>query len=302
MMQGNSSLFQSILKYSGKRYLWVSLVMTCVALIIFLLPHDVEPRNGGTWQGYVLGSLGAILIAWLLWLGIRKRQYKSSLGTYQGWVSAHVYLGVSVAFIASFHSAFQLGFNIHSLAYILLLAVVFSGLWGMWAYLALPERTSKIRKGLSRDECFSKLAELDQKILNVAQHCKNDVAKTCESAVVRTVIGGRARDILWGIDQSTVELDLAASSKGNILVSNAQQKQILDWLAKRLATSLGGKETEFLQQLLSLFAQRRLYILSIREDIRLHAWLKLWLYIHVPLSLGLLISLVAHILSVFMYW
>jgi len=270
-------------------------------MVIFLIPHAVESRNGGTWQGYTLGTLGALIIVWLLWLGIRKRQYKKASGTFQGWVSAHIYLGIALLFIASFHSAFQLGLNIHSLAYVLLLAVVFSGLWGLWAYLTLPERTSKIRNGISRDACMANLSELDQNIISTAQQCKIDVANTCESAVLKTVIGGRAFDILRGIDRSKAELaaiaDTAAAS-----VSNEQQKSILDWLAKRLSTSLGGKETESLQQLLSLFALRRVYISRVREDIRLHAWLKFWLYIHVPMSLGLLIALVAHILSVFMYW
>mgnify|MGYP000397287735 CR=1 FL=1 len=304
MMHGGTSLFQSILSYAGKRYFWVALILTLVSLAIFSSPSVVEPRNGGTWQGYTLGTIGALLIAWLLWLGIRKRQYKASIGTYQGWVSAHVYLGVAVLFIASFHSAFQLGFNIHSLSYVLLLAVVLSGLWGMWAYLTLPERTSKIRSGISRDACLSNLAEVDQCILATAQQCKTDVAKSCESAVVRTVIGGGVRDILMGIDRSKIELAMFSDESKNkeVLTSNSQQKSILDWLAKRLSLSLGGKETESLQELLSLFARRRVYIFRIREDIRLHAWLKLWLYIHVPMSLGLLISLIAHILSVFLYW
>jgi len=301
MTQGSSSLYQSILSYGGKRYLWLASILITFSMVIFLIPHAVESRNGGTWQGYTLGTLGALIIVWLLWLGIRKRQYKKASGTFQGWVSAHIYLGIALLFIASFHSAFQLGLNIHSLAYVLLLAVVFSGLWGLWAYLTLPERTSKIRNGISRDACMANLSELDQNIISTAQQCKIDVANTCESAVLKTVIGGRAFDILRGIDRSKAELaaiaDTAAAS-----VSNEQQKSILDWLAKRLSTSLGGKETESLQQLLSLFALRRVYISRVREDIRLHAWLKFWLYIHVPMSLGLLIALVAHILSVFMYW
>jgi hypothetical protein len=304
MISDSRPLFQSILSYAGKRYFWFAVILTLVSFAIFALPHEVEPRNGGTWQGYTLGIIAALLVVWLLWLGIRKRQYKSAVGTYQGWVSAHVYLGVAVLLIASFHSAFQLGINIHSLSYLFLLAVVFSGIWGMWAYLSLPARTSKIRNGVSRDDCLAKLADLDQSILASAQRCKTDVAQSCESAVVRTVIGGGIRDILLGIDRSKVELQPLNDehNRKQALVSNTNQKSVLTWLAKRLALSLGGKETESLQELLALFARRRVYIFRIREDVRLHAWLKLWLYIHVPMSLGLLISLIAHILSVFLYW
>jgi hypothetical protein len=31
-------------------------------------------------------------------------------------------------------------------------------------------------------------------------------------------------------------------------------------------------------------------------------WLRLWLYVHVPLTLALLAALIAHILTTFMYW
>lgn len=301
MTQGDASLFQTILSYSGKRYLWLALLLTLLAFGIYLSPHAIEPRNGGTWQGYTLGTLGTLLIVWLLWLGIRKRRYKQATGTYQGWVSAHVYLGVAVAFIASFHASFQLGMNIHSLAYVLLLSVVFSGLWGLWAYLSLPQRSARVRNGISRSDCLQKVADLDQEILATAQRCKVDVTQVCESAIYRTVIGGSAGDILRGKDRSVVELPNDSGGSAELL-PNPDQKQVLDWLARRLSSSLGGKETVSLQALVALFAQRRVFIERVREDIRLHAWLKLWLYVHVPMSLGLLIALIAHILSVFMYW
>ena len=43
-----------------------------------------QPPNGGTWQGYVLGTIGALLIVWLTLLGVRKRRYSSTLGTRAG--------------------------------------------------------------------------------------------------------------------------------------------------------------------------------------------------------------------------
>jgi hypothetical protein len=40
----------------------------------------------------------------------------------------------------------------------------------------------------------------------------------------------------------------------------------------------------------------------LRSDIRLQGWLKAWLYLHVPLTVGTLAALVVHILSTFIYW
>jgi len=39
-----------------------------------------------------------------------------------------------------------------------------------------------------------------------------------------------------------------------------------------------------------------------RRDVAYKARLDLWLYVHVPLSIALLVALVAHIVSVFFYW
>ena len=39
-----------------------------------------------------------------------------------------------------------------------------------------------------------------------------------------------------------------------------------------------------------------------RRDVQLKSWLDIWLYIHVPLSVALLVTLITHIVSVFFYW
>ena len=72
-----------------------------------------------------LGAVGALLIVWLTWLGVRKRSYSSTLGSVQGWTSAHVYLGTACLIIASLHSALQFGWNVHTLSYILMCVVIF---------------------------------------------------------------------------------------------------------------------------------------------------------------------------------
>ena len=68
-------IHRNLLLFRGARYLWWSLGLLVVSGVLYATQGDVQPPNGGTWQGYVLGSIGALLIVWLTLLGVRKRRY-----------------------------------------------------------------------------------------------------------------------------------------------------------------------------------------------------------------------------------
>ena len=57
-------LHQSILEYRKGRYGWWALLLIVGAVVLFGSHGDFQPPNGGTWQGYVLGSVGLALIVW----------------------------------------------------------------------------------------------------------------------------------------------------------------------------------------------------------------------------------------------
>ena len=58
--------------------------------------------------------------------------------TLQGWLSSHVYLGGSLVVLATLHTGFQFGFNVHTLSYFLMMLVILSGVYGTYVYLYLP--------------------------------------------------------------------------------------------------------------------------------------------------------------------
>jgi hypothetical protein len=55
-------------------------------------------------------------------------------------------------------------------------------------------------------------------------------------------------------------------------------------------------------ELISVVSARRVVLKRLRRDAQIRGWLEIWLYVHVPLSLGLLGALIAHVVSVFVYW
>ncbi len=302
-------MHQSVLAYRGSRYLWVALAV-CVASILAYAWHSPGiPPNGGTGLGYTLGTLGAALILWLMSFGIRKRAYASRAGTVQGWLSAHIYLGASLLLVVTLHAGFQVGWNVHTLAYLLMWVVVTSGVFGVFVYLRYPEFLSSNRASQTRAQLLGNLADLDARCLRVTAGMPMEFGEALLANRDRTLIGGTVLALLAGRDRSQILLPAtspATTQSSSTLryqaVSNPDQVALLEWLGRRLAASADGALSRQLQELLSLVGARRTLLARLRRDAQLKAWLDAWLYVHVPLSFGLLAALIAHVLAVFIYW
>jgi hypothetical protein len=289
-------IHRSLLMYRGARYMWWALTLSVASLALYVTQGDTQPPNGGTWQGYVLRTVGALLIVWLALLGVRKRRYSSTVGTVQGWTSAHVYLGSALILIATLHSGIQIGWNVHTLAYVLMLIVIFSGLFGLYTYMSYPESISKNREGGARSELFAELFELDRSARSVASRCAPDVAIAVDSGIERTTIGGGIYSQLFGRDNSFFVRGEGAP------VENIDQQPVIDFVGARLPRAAKGMEAANLQQLIVLLCRRQAVLRRIRRDIRLYGWLKIWLYFHVPITIALLVALIVHIVVTFFYW
>ena len=293
-------MHQSMLDFAGRRYLKIALALCGLSLLAYLWHDPISPPNGGTWLGYTLGGIGAALILWLTALGIRKRAYGSNLGTLQGWVSAHVYLGLSLILIATLHAGFQVGWNIHTLAYILMLIVIASGIVGVVAYLRFPEQLSANRSGLTATQMLQELADLDQRAERLVTNLPIEIGNAIRSAREHTRIGGSTLAILTGRDRSEVAL---AGSDGVIrLQANASQNLLLDWLGTQLSRSTDGEISRRITDLINIVAARRVALRRLQRDARIRGWLDIWLYFHVPVTFALLGALIAHVVSVFLYW
>lgn len=297
-------MHQSIVGYRHARYFWIALVLSLASIAAYMWHDPPDPPNGGTWLGYTLGTLGAVLIVWLMFLGIRKRSYKSRLGTVQGWTSAHIYLGTAVLILATLHAGWQVGWNVHTLAYVLMCLVIFSGFFGLFAYMRYPDLLTENRGGMTREQLFKQVQDLDRQCIRTAGGLDPETRALVQSAAERTSVGGSWWSQLTGGDGSMLELPAtyAEAGGGGALVSNTDQRKVVDLLSKRLAESRGGAELAQLQSLLSGVATKQGLMRRIRRDIRFHALLEIWLYVHVPLSFGLLAALLTHIVSVFIYW
>lgn len=289
-------MYQSFISYRGGRWFWISLVLCIVAIGVYAW-HDLpQPPGGGTWLGYTLGTIGALLILWLTYLGRRKRNYRSKLGTVQGWTSAHVYLGTSLIIIATLHAGFQFGWNVHTLAYVLMLLVIFSGFFGVWAYLRYPEMLSDNTGGKTRGDLYREVAEIDKQIMRQAGHLGSDMETAVASALDRTVVGGGM------IAQLTARDDSQVMMPGRGLVSNARQKPILDLVVDQLSQTSHREQASYLREVSNLIGARGRLLDRIRRDVQIQGLLRVWLYFHVPLAFACVAALIVHVFAVFVYW
>lgn len=306
---GSSHL--GFLRHAGFRWAKLALLLSAVSIAAYVWHPAPDGANGGTWLGYTLGGIGAFLILCLLWLGVRKRRYRSGLGTVKGWTSAHVYLGLSLLVVASLHCGFQFGLNIHTLSYVLMVLVIVSGLWGLFVYDRLPSRIGQLRAGGTRDAWIEEVFDLNEQAIKLADRVAPDVHQRIVVSAEKLRIGGNLWQQLFGRHatgeaeslRATLESRIARLRASAAPDSDPQAQSTAIFMAGQLQQpQLGEQDSGSLQKLLDLLSRRNALVARINHDINLHTRLQVWLLVHVPLSLALLAALIAHVFSVFFYW
>ena len=273
---------RTILEYRDYRYLKLAAFVVGAVILAYGWYRYPLGHYGGTPLGYTLGTIAALLIVWLMWLGVQKRRYRAT-GDIKGWVSAHVYLGASLIVIATLHAGFQVGWNVHTLAYALMLVVIASGFYGVYTYLRFP---SLMTGNLAEDTLESltlKIAEVDREARRAAIGMSDDINGAVLASIQKTRIGG-------GVFAQLREQP-----------SNCPTAAAVNMIKARTAT-LKGADARKHQELYGMILRKERLVARARKDIRFKAIMDLWLFFHVPLSVALLAALVAHIVAVFFYW
>ncbi len=297
-------MHQSILSYRKSRYLWWASTV-CIASIVAYWMHDpMVPPNGGTWLGYTLGGIGAALILWLMWFGIRKRSYRSRVGSLQGWLSAHVYLGLGLITVVTLHTGFQFGWNIHTLAYVLMLLVIATGLIGVYCYLHFPRVLTDESGEVSVDALIRQIQEIDRQALKLASEIDEETHAKVIKSMEKNVLGGNVWQLLFARRKIKPIEGLAISSDRSPGDSSAADfsSSTMMFMASNIAKGRLDKR-EAMQKLSDLLiGQKSTLLKQLRRELQIKAFMDIWLYAHVPLSFALLAALIAHVVSVFFYW
>lgn len=277
------TLHEGFLRHDGFKWAKISAGL-CLLVILAYALIDVTPRhNGGSWYGYTLGTIGFGLILWLTALGYRKRRMTSGHWSLKAWTSAHVYLGLSLVVIGTLHTGFQLGWNVHTLAWALMMLVILSGLYGIWVYASLPQALSGNRDEMTQGQMLEGLRAIDRQLHDAAQPLPQEQAALVRLSLEQDPFGGG----LWRRLSGRYAGCATAQAHAQLRRSTAHKPDV-------------GNDP--LEKVDGLLERKQAMLAQLRRHLRLRALLEVWLYIHVPATFALIAALTAHVVSVFFYW
>ncbi len=276
-------MHQSILIYKKFWFLKLALLAVVIAVVPYSAHTPLHGPNGGTWLGYTLGCVSAFLVGWLMWFGIRKRRFGPGTVNLQAWLSAHVYFGLALIVLATLHTGFQFGLNVHTLAYVLMIVVIASGMFGVYCYLRFPVAMTENRRGKTLDQMLLDIADLDRQCRETAMRLGDEINTVVFEAGRTSRVGGGLIRQLSGRDPGCP----TTAALGRV---------------ETLAAKAAAPDAEHIRPLVGLLSRQCELLKRARGDVRFQALMRVWLYFHVPFSFALLAALLAHVFAVFFYW
>lgn len=273
-------MHESVLVFRNLRYLKWAIGLILVCAVAYLVDRPYGTPNGGTWLGYTLGTIAGGLMIWLAWFGVKKRRYGAGKMSTQEWLSAHVYLGAALVVVATLHAGFHIGYNVHTILYVLMMIVILSGIVGVYFYLRYPAMLTENRSGLSTEVMLGQIADLDREMRQLAMGMDNKTNAVTLRAAQDTIIGGNLFQQLRGFDKHCPT---------TLAREHVEQNE-----------SAGNDNAR--RQLLARLVRKEDLLKRIRRDVQLRSLLKVWLYVHVPFAIAALAALAVHVITEFYYW
>ena len=292
--------------------------------------HEGRWPGGGSLCGLVLGTLAGVLFLFETALAAKKTRWlrtaRWSLSA-RTWMQAHLWLGLLTVPLVILHSGGRLGGPLTLLLVTVYAVVIASGLWGLamqnllprWLLDAVPAETiaSQIETlGTQYAQQARRLVALacgpvdDLPGVPKAQASRHPQAAGVAVLAAHEEIPGMVRSwqrlaprrphpardlpppvpapvLVRAVEETIAPYLSGQRVPAGVLDTAQQQAAYFDDLQMRVPPPL----RDVVRELEQLCARRREWSLQRR----LHFWLHNWLWLHLPLSLVLLVLLVAHV-------
>jgi hypothetical protein len=304
------------------RWLMAMLCGTAVAIAATIgvgLPSGRWP-GGGSLTGLILGVLAAAIFVFEIAIVAKKtKRFRTArwLLSAQTWMKAHIWLGLFTVPLVVLHSGGRLGGTLTTVFAIVFAVVIASGLWGLVLQNLLP------RLLLEAAPAETIYSQIDGVGAQYAGEAKRLVLLACgdgyssvagelamPAAAIGTHIRGAARHVGLQVQRSphpasdlprttpspAIQRALAGEIQPYLLTGTSPNqslgsRQKNTWYFEDLRLRVTPELRALVDQLDELCERRR----QLNLQRMLHFWLHNWLWVHLPLSIVLLILLFAHV-------
>jgi len=163
-------------------------ILVSIATIWGLLKYGLDGRIGGRWitMRWLTGFVGLFGIAAVMTYPFRKQIYRRRAGALRYWMLAHAYLGVVAGVVLMLHSGYRAGGWLTTLLFIAFEVVVFSGLYGVAAYVIAPRIMTTIEgEPLLIEDLIERRTELKTELTETIGKTEGWLREEIEENVVK---------------------------------------------------------------------------------------------------------------------
>ena len=303
-------------------------VASVILLGVFMAAYVVYAANapegprGGSAMGLMFGVIGFGFMIFAALLGARKRVPTWRLGRAQAWMRGHLWLGLLSLPVILFHGGFHFGGTLTSVLMWLLILTVVSGVFGAVLQHYLPRvMTTDVKLETIYDEIENvrKLLreEADRGVealcgpLGLVKSGKEDVRRAGGFSAARAIAVTTSGAAVAAATETAVLTEEECAPLRKFYLN--EMRPFLEQ-PKRQSARLGNadKAHGVFSGLQTLMPQSARAALQDLEDIcdearqlvrqeQVHHWLHGWLFVHIPLSLTLILLGAVHAVMALRY-
>lgn len=309
----------------AEHYPWVlaSSIVLALSVVWFFFASlgQSDWPSGSSLPGFTFGVMGGLICLFEFLIWPRKKLRSWRIGKVTTWMRAHIWLGLLAVPLLVLHTGFRWGGTFSTTLMILFLVVIASGVWGLVLQQFLPD---KLLKEVPAETIFSQIdyvsdlmaSEASSLVRSVCNITSNFEDSETYSNNVNMVVGAvRNTGAIQGRVMLTASLQEAIPDSKPLF--NFFNEHIYGFLKNG---QLARSPLENSARALSMFNSLRMKlppraheVVAVLEDLcnqrrqiisqaKIQFWLYNWLWVHLPLSVALIVLMVVHIYVSMKYW
>jgi hypothetical protein len=293
-------------------WMWFTLIATIGCGVAYAAYAAAWPGgpSGASWPGLAFGVAAALLMTFAGIVGARKKLLRLRVGSLAAWTRGHLWLGLLSLPLALYHAAFSFGSTLTTVLMTLTIIVVASGVIGaILQHLFPAAMTSQVERETTYEHIPRTLALLRCEAYELVwAACGGAPAADGEPGEIQQLVGRAPQQPRKPIAAGSVvgQAELAQfycstvapylrrpGAGGSPLASAIAAPREFERVRPEIDPSLH----DTLSSLEEICEQAR----QAAAQAGLHRWLHGWLFVHVPLSMALLLLMVVHAVMALYY-